>query len=547
MLDGVLFLIVMTAALSLAALARRRDVQPSLIIVTLAGAASFVPWIPRFELDPDTILGLVLPPLLFAATRGFAVTHFLRNLRPIAGLGIGLVVVTGVVSGFAASWVVPGLSLSAAMVLGAVVSPPDTVTIVTHGRRLGMSQRVVAILTGECLVNDAAALTMFAVTVATVTGTDTFIDGPVLLYLYDTAVGVAIGILLGVVTNAIRRRLGDASLATAIGLILPFSAYLVAEHLHASGVLAVVAAGFSMSLGSTRLDYETRLREDHTWFTIDSLLETFVFAYMGMQVSAVVREVRASGYDETAVLVAGVVLLVVVIAIRPAAVFMLFGQHRLARRLRGRVSARSNRKPRGRRRVPVPLTVKDNIVVSWTGMRGIVTLAAAGGIPLTTVSGAPFEGRPVIQAIAFIVAIGTLLIQGSSLPWLIRTLDIDDSVERHRESEALVAADGVAQEAARTVLTRRAVQAAESGDGDSALVRLVEAYLDRDAADTRTLDADDRRITRQLIALWHEVADAQREALLQQWRTGEIEEAAMRTTMNRIDLRQASIEAAEPH
>jgi len=244
--------------------------------------------------------------------------------------------------------------------------------------------------------------------------------------------------VLAVVVLWIRRRLHDPGLETVLGLIVPFSAYLLAEELHGSGVLAVVMAGFWVGHGSTTSGFATRLQERQLWRSIDVLLEAFVFAYMGLQMRFVIDDVF-NVHDEPVmqVLLASLLVLFTVVAIRPLWVFAFSGSRQLF--YRGLNTSPAGENPR------VPFLAagaekarvrglrggiwQTNALISWTGMRGVVTLAAASGVPVLTESGEPFPGRSVIQFTAFVVAVGPLLLQGLTLPILIRRLDIDAEAE----------------------------------------------------------------------------------------------------------------------
>ena len=241
---GLLLLIV--AAIVVAGLSKRYGFQVPLVLVTVGAAVSFVPGVPPLVIDPDLILGVVLPPLLYSAALDFSFTTFRRNIWPILRLGIGMVVVTAAAVGVFANWLVPELTLGAALVLGAVVAPPDAVAAVAVGRKLGLPERMMAILKGESLVNDASALTLFTLAVAAVTGRRIAIDSPIAFFAYEIAGGVLVGCALALLVRMVRARITDPALETVLGLLLPFTAYLAAEEIHASGVLAVVAAGFAM-------------------------------------------------------------------------------------------------------------------------------------------------------------------------------------------------------------------------------------------------------------------------------------------------------------
>lgn len=532
MLTGALLVLLALGAIALSALGRRMNAQPGLLILVVGAAVSFAPGLPRLELEPELILGLVVPPLLYAATLEVSFLGFMRNLRPILGLGVTLVVITMAVTGWTASLLLPWLGLAAAFVLASIVAPPDTVTITSHGDEIGLPRRVGTILTGESLVNDAAALTLFSVTVAWAARSDTFIANPVLLFGYSVVVGVLLGLSLGFGATLLRLVVGDPTLATAIGLLLPFAAFLAAEDLHASGVLAVVMAGFSVSLSSTygggggrngddrdeprnvyRLDHRIRLREGEVWPVVGSLLEAFAFAYTGLQLRFVLEELSDGGEHPARTVLAGLALVAVVVAVRLAWVFLLYSRDTLKMRLfvrklaadarfRKRIEdAQAERAARGRRSAigEDVLDWKETLLLGWTGMRGIVTLGAAAGIPLVTSDGAPFPHRTTLQFLAYLVVVATLLLQGPTLPWLARRLRIDtgeeDAAAARTLATAWAIADGIVPperpgEPARYDQAREALSVAvreRRVDDESA--RTVLEHLDRRQAAFRTLPA----------------------------------------------------------
>src|SRR3954468_24086873 len=320
-------------------MAHRRGLEPALIIVVIGIAVSFLPGFEAPELDSHILLSVVLPPLLYSAALDFSFPTFLRNIRPILGLGVGLVVVTAFSVALVSSWlVVVPLTFGAALVLGAIVAPPDAVTAVAVGRKLGLPKKVMAILTGESLINDAAALTLFSVAVAQVAGTHTFIENPFLLFGYSAIVGPLVGAALGYVTLWIRRRLAHPGLETIQGLVVPFAAFISAEHLHASGVLAGVAAGFVVGHGSLDASYQPRLQEQYVWNSVDVMLEAFVFAYIGLQLRYILEDLRDAHESLTEVALASGVVLVVVLLIRPACVLLMFGRGLLSRHVETRFS-----------------------------------------------------------------------------------------------------------------------------------------------------------------------------------------------------------------
>jgi len=392
-------ILVVVGAIVVTAIAHRRGLEPALVLVVVGFAVSFAPEFEGVELESEVLLSVVLPPLLYSAALDFSFPTFLRNIRPILGLGVGLVVVTAFAVAGIASWLVPSLTFATALILGAVVAPPDAVTAVAVGRKLGLPKKVMAILTGESLVNDAAALSLFSIAVAQVAGSKAFISNPLLLFVYSAGLGMAVGAALGYMTLWIRRRLAHPGLETIQGLVVPFAAFISAEHLHASGVLAVVVAGFVVGHGSLDAGYQTRLQERYVWNSVDVMLEAFVFAYIGLQLRFVLEDLREAHESLTEVALASGVVLLVVLLIRPACVFLMFGRGLLSRHVETRfsvpvpvVGARGALGARKRNGGKWPaltdrrlLTWQENVVVSWTGMRGVVTLAAASGIPLMTV------------------------------------------------------------------------------------------------------------------------------------------------------------------
>ncbi|TQS41071.1 cation:proton antiporter [Cryptosporangium phraense] len=464
---GILLVLLALGAIAISAFGRHLNAQPGLLILVAAAGASFIPGLPRLELDPELILGLVVPPLLYAATLEFSFFSFMRNIRSILGLGVVLVLLSAFLGRLTTEWLMPSLGAGVALLLASIVAPPDTVTVSAHGSEIGLTRRVTAILTGESLVNDAMALTLFSVALASVGGEETFVDNGVLLFFWSALVGIVIGFALGNLATAIRRRLDDPTLGTAVGLVLPFATYLAAEEAHASGVLAVVCAGFNVAIESEygnrkreRLGFRTRMTEREVWPVLGALLEAFVFAYTGLQLRFIIDDLRDSGEPIERTVLTGVALLVVVILARFAWVAIVFGRRLLAnqaiqKRLEDPLfrkrwdegQARLKEAGRPPRDLPEALGWKEQVLLSWTGMRGIVTLGAAGGIPLLTEDGTPFPHRDTLQFLAYFVVFGTLLLQAPTLPLLARWLKIDTSEEDRAALEQLALAEKIAADA----------------------------------------------------------------------------------------------------
>ncbi len=412
-------LVLLAAVTALSGLARRTGVPAPFVLVVAGLVASYVPGVPEVELDPHLVLVLVLPPLLYAAALSTAYADFGDNLRPIGLLSVGLVLVTTAVVGLVAHLVTPGLPLAAALALGAVVAPPDAVAATAVARRLALPRRVLVILEGESLLNDATALVSYrlAVTAAVVGGTT--LGGALTDFAVAAVGGVVVGLALGYAVAALRRRLQDPLLENALSLLTPFAAFLPAEALGASGVLAVVVAGLYLGRRApVLLSSGARLQGQALWAMVTFLLEGLVFALIGLQLP---RVVQALGDDASQALVTAALVTVTVVVVRFAWVFpATYLPRRLSRAVRTRDPAPPWRFP---------------FLISWAGMRGVVSLAAAFALPTD------MPGRDLILFVTFCVILATLLVQGLTLPWLVRRLDLDDAGAAERTERDVATAD----------------------------------------------------------------------------------------------------------
>jgi monovalent cation/hydrogen antiporter len=431
--------VLLAGSFAVTAVARRLGVSAPLLLVVVGLGLSYVPGVPEYALDPELILTLVLPPLLYSAALDSSSLRLRDNLRPIGLLALGAVLLTTVAVGLAAWWLVPGLPLASALVLGAVVAPPDAVAAAAVGRRLGLPRKVMTILGGESLINDATALTAYRVAVAVAAGAGYGIAQGLGVFVLAAAGGAAIGWALGWLVHRVRRLLHDGVLESAMGLLVPFVGFVVAEEVHASGVLAVVLAGLYLGHRSPAADPVARLQDRAVWQAADTVLEATVFALIGLQLRAVVAGVGPAVGALTGV---GLVLVLVALLARVAFVFPTTYVRPLARRRADWTSP----------------SWRHLAVVSWAGMRGVVSLAAAAGIPLTTMAGDPFPGRDEIVYLTFVVTVGTLLLHGLTLPTVIRRLGVQASEE---SADAL--AEAQAQTDAGAAATAR-LDALDDGD-----------------------------------------------------------------------------------
>jgi CPA1 family monovalent cation:H+ antiporter len=531
-------LIVMVAAIGLTIFAQGRGIQPPLLLAVVGLAASFIPGLPRTDLDPQILLSVVVPPLLYSAAVDFSFSSFLKRLGSILNLGVVLVVATTLAVGGVVGLLLPDLSLPAAMIVGAVVAPPDAVSAVAVGGRLGLPDRLMTVLKGESLINDAAALTLFSLAVAAATGRHTLIPSPWLYFLYASLAGIVVGILVALLVNAIRQRLSDPTLISALAILTPFAAYALAQEIEASGVIAVVFAGFALGHNAASLGFAGRIQEREVWQVVDELLEAFVFAYMGLQLRFVVEDAANGGFSFTALTETAAVVIALVIGLRLVWIMAtaLFGRWRYRRWV-----AAGRPKRRRHHDLAPPLSWPENIVLGWAGMRGVVTLAAAAGAPIVVHGGEAFAAREAIIPIAFAVAIGTLLLQGLTLPWLIRLLDIEDGEAPAERQRQLTRARKVMRDASLT--TVNALRAKASPD-EIAMVERFVARTRQSGNDEQQEDAVAERRRPQLrhaLEAMRQVLGAQRQALIAERDADRLDEDVMRELLEDIDLEEAVV------
>jgi len=434
-MSGTTVLMLVVGAVAIAAVARKRNLPAPLVLVVAGLALSFLPVVPQIELDPDVVLFGVLPPLLFNAALDSSYLNLRANIRPVALLSVGLVLFTTVVVGVVA-YLVAGNELGwpLALVLGAVVSPPDAVAATAIGRNLKLPRRTLTILGGESLLNDATALTAYRVALAAVGGSFSIWHG-LGEFAMAVGVGVGVGLILGYVSAWVLCKLSDSLVEVAIFLLLPFGAYALAEQLGGSGVLSVVAAGILLGRQMPNMHYATRLQGSSVTATIDFVLETLVFGLIGLQLPSVINSLHGRSSGQVVLLVTSVtlaVLLARIVWIFPAT----YGPRWVSRKIRAREPAPSK---------------ASVAVVAWAGMRGVVTLAAAYALPFAVNDGkTPLEGRDLVLLCAFVVVLATLLLQGLTLPWLSRRVNLPfDQVQADALAEAQAA-----QQAAQAAVER---------------------------------------------------------------------------------------------
>jgi Na+/H+ antiporter len=543
--------VLVVGAVAVTALCRRWGWPSPLVLVAVGLVVSFVPGVPRFEVDPELILDFVLPPLLYSAATESSYQDVRRYSGPILRLGVGLVLVSAFAVALVVWLLVDGLPFSVALVLGAVVAPPDAVAAAAVGRRLGLPRRVMSMLSGESLINDATSLTLYKVALAAVaTGSAAFSSGAGVFAL-AVLVGVAIGLALGFVVHRVRMRLDDPVAASAIGLLTPFAAYWSAEALSGSGVLAVVAAGLYLGHTAPRAGFATRLYQTPLWSTLVLPLEAFTFALIGLQLPWIVDDVHRSHEGLGGAALVSVAVLGVALLVRP--LYVLATGHVRRRRHAGTTDDR-----------PADLlTARESAVVSWAGMRGVVTLAAAAAVP-AEVDGEEFPYRASLQLVAYTVAIGTLLLQGLTLPWVVRRLGVGSQEDAAHDATQEAQLRVATASAVRGVLERKAPEwAHELGDEQAARLveRLVAAATARARAAAAMLDPeggtqsdDNEAATGRLLPpplagtrgqqLRRDLVRAQRQVLVERRDAGELDEVVMRRVLRELDLEDESLAAS---
>jgi len=417
----ILFLLLVLVGLS--ALAPKLRLPYPVLLVLAGGLLGLVPGLPAIELNPNLIFFIFLPPLLYEASYQMSWHEFVANRRPITLLAVGLVLLTTTAVAALAHYFIPGFSWALGFVLGAIVAPPDAVAATSVTKGLGLPRRITGILEGESLVNDASALIAYRYAVAAVvSGTFGLWDAS-WHFLWVAGGGAAIGIGVGYVVVRVQNFLTDATLITVLSLLLPFSIYLAAEHVGVSGVLAVVAMGLMMSRRSHDIyDNQTRLLKHSFWRVLGFLLNGLVFLIIGLELRSILAGLGPGAFWPT--LGYGLLVSAVAIAIRMGWVFPVSYLGYWLGRWLGR---------------PGDMVPKRNLfITSWAGMRGVVSLATALALPLVLRNGEPFPQRNVLLFITFTVILVTLLVQGLSLPWLVRRLGVQESpAQRAAEEQAL--------------------------------------------------------------------------------------------------------------
>ncbi|MBX9394100.1 Na+/H+ antiporter [Streptomyces sp. TRM72054] len=525
-MDVMPLLMLVAGSAAIAAAGRRTPVPAPLLLVAVGLAVSYVPGVPDYHLDPHIVLPLILPPLLHTAATDSSYLDLRAQLRPVALLSVGYVLFATCVVGWAAYVIIPGLPLTAALVLGAVVAPPDAVAATAIARRVGLPSRITTILQGESLVNDATAITAYRVALAAAVGEGATWAGGISEFLIAAIGGIGVGLVLMVPIHWLRTHLKEPLLLNTLSLLIPFVAYAVAEQVHASGVLAVVVVALYLGHRAWEVDFATRLQEGAVWKMVAFVLESSVFALIGLQLPVVLEGLGEYEGLETAWYALAVFLVVVV-----ARFVWVYPSTFLPPRLSTRIREREE-----------DPTWKDAFIVSWAGMRGVVSLAIAFSIPQVVEGGEPFPGRNLILFLTFTTVIGTLVVQGLTLPPLIRLLKLPG---RDVQGETLAEANAQAQASLAAERRLDELLADERNALPEPLAARLRGVLERrrnavwerlgqpNPITGETADDTYRRLAREMIS-------AEREVFVKLRDGRYIDDEMLRTLLRRLDLEEAA-------
>jgi len=522
-LAGLELLLVLLAAVAVLVLFARRLQIPYPILLVIGGLAlSFLPGLPRVRLDPELVFVLFLPPLLYPAALFTPWRDFQANLRTILLLAVGLVLVTMVATAWFAHRFV-GMSWGAAYVLGAIIAPSDAVAATAIAHRLRVPRRLVTILEGESLVNDTTAFVAYRFAIAAVVTGSFSLASAGMKFITAGIGGVLVGLVAGWIVTAIQRRLDDPPVQTTVSLLTPFVCYLAAESIETSGVLAVVICGLYYGWRAPGfVSSRFRLRAYPVWEMIQFLLNGIIFILIGLQLPDVIAALAGRSMGE--VLWFSLIILVPVILLRLGWLFLMTYLPRFVSGALRNESAAQN--------------WRHVVLVGWTGMRGVDSLAAALAVPLVTGNGEPFPNRDLIFFLTFAVIFGTLVLQGLSLEPVIRWLGVvDDRLWEEEERKARLAAN-------RAALARIADVAGTSEIDKTILQRLTAEYEDR-IQQLQNHNEDDAAgadlFSEEFARLSQEALDVERRTILDLRNRRVINDEALRRIQRDIDLAETRL------
>lgn len=559
---------------AVAMLAGRVQIAAPLILVVVGIGIGYIPGVPLIEIEPEIILLGVLPPLLYAAAVNVPILDLRRNIGPISALSVLLVIISAVVIGVLLHLVVPAIPLAAAIALGAVVAPTDAVAATSIGKRVGMPPRLVTILEGESLVNDATSLVLLRTALAAIAGGFSFVHATG-QFAYAVIAAVAIGLVIGIITVWVRSKITNPVYDTVISFAVPFISFVPTEYLGASGVLAVVITGlYSGHYATRKFSATARMNERLNWRTAQFLLENGVFLLMGLELHKLANDSDESSLHINHVILISVGVVVLLIAMRMVFMYILTwrlaaglprhearaaGMRRIADQVQalpqtpgGPLKKRARRFERAARRSAADVEHAQRqgldwhgaTILGWSGMRGVVTLAAAQSIPTTV----PFRSQLVL--IAFFAAVITLLLHGLTLPGLIRKLRPTGPSASDRGSE-LMALYTDLMEAGEEALNAAIEHDSEAADPENPapselVVRRARSSMHNSLAPMafsmpkteRAKRGQAEGEARAYMRLAHSIIEAQRAMLLEERAIGQYSSAVLRTAEEALDAHE---------
>ncbi|WP_041341890.1 Na+/H+ antiporter [Runella slithyformis] len=527
--DILLILSLLFSVFMLVMLGQKLRISYPIFLVIGGLLISFIPSIPAFSISPDLIFLIFLPPLLYEAAWYTSWSDFWKWKRPIALLGFGLVIFTSCIIAFVANSFIPGFTLALGFLLGGIISPPDAVAATSILKSVKVPRRALVVLQGESLVNDAASLIVFRFALAAVISGTFVLEKAATDFFAVTLMGIVVGLLVAHFFYLIHRWLPtNASIDTALTFMGPYFMYIGAEHFHYSGVMAVVSGGLFLSYRSHEFfGYRSRLQSQSVWKTVTFVLNGLVFILIGLQLPVIVHSL--GNYSLFEALKYGLFISTVTIAIR---ILWMYPATYLPRMFSKRI--RANEEDPG---------WKGVFVVSWAGMRGVVSLASALAIPVTLAGGQVFPQRNLILFITFVVILVTLVFQGLTLPLILRWLKIEeaDSTLPDEEQEA-----GVKLRLLQAALTRlNDLYTKETTENE--LVDNLKKQLENDISLTseklNSLECDE--VDKSEVAVFnrvvHDIISARRKELFLLRKEKIFDEEILRHEEAQLDLDEAKI------
>jgi monovalent cation/hydrogen antiporter len=517
-------LVVITA---LAAMSNFIKIPYPILLVLVGAFIGFVPFLPDYTLEPEIVFLIFLPPILYSAAWYTSWRDFKNDIRPISLLAIGLTLLTTTVIGFTAFYFIDGISLPIAFVIGAIISPPDAVAATTITSGLNLPKRIITILEGESLINDAIGLVAYKFAVAAVvTGSFSIVSASA-SFIFVSIGGIFVGLVFGYIVIVIHTFLQDnPPVETTVTILTPYVVYLTAEYFHLSGVLAVVATGLYVAWRASELfSSRTRLQVVSTWDIFIFLLNGFIFLVIGLQLPSIVKAMPNISY--TLIFYYGAILSLMTILIRFAWVFfMSYFSYYIKKKFNS-----STAKP----------SVKNLIIISWTGLRGVVSLAAAMALPLTISNGNYFPDRGLIVFLTCFVIFATLVLQGLALPYLIKFLSFKtDGLHEEELLHARLMSSGVALK----YLDEISLHQPASKDMIS---WLKEKYKNKIKEIKSHYHAEDKNLSSneyrpdQLLKIQKGVISAERGLIIQMRYDGDIGDETLRILERELDLEEAKL------